>query len=85
LAFPVVDVSGAEPPSSLGKALKDLKQSRDTGTWAPEHRGRLWFENSLPVPFSLKPDGVGNIWEKVSGARLLRAGQETAHDALMLL
>jgi hypothetical protein len=31
--------SGAEPPSSLGKALKDLKQSRDTGTRALAHHG----------------------------------------------
>ena len=66
-------VSGAEPPSSLGKALNELKQSRDTGTWAIARRARgIRFGNSLRVPFSLKPDGVRTIWKTAPRARDLR-------------
>ena len=51
-------------PVKPWKGVKDLKQSRDTGTRALTRRGQcISFGNSQPLPFSLKPDGRRTIWK----------------------
>ncbi len=53
--------------------MKDLKQSRDTGTRALARREkRIPFGNNLPLPFSLKPDGARTIWKTTARATVLQ-------------